>query len=321
MRYDVAIIGNDEAAVQVARTCVANGLQVGCFLPARHHSSWIMSRALQALVGELLVDMTSKRQRFLTARRSPGLLKRLLTKAVAAEVTRVADGLKEIGCEVSISDPLFVDERTLELVVRETALPIRSRYTVIATGVRYDVMQSDFGRKCFRPPMSLFRGQRLPHRLCVLGGGDFGAAVAALMSLFGIHTRLVARRDPESVFLELAYSAGVHIGHHPSEVGLTSDVQMLEEELTVVDCRRVIGFTDHLHLQATGIEPDENGQLWCAGNFETWCSGVFGVGEVVGFSSESALHPVIQAERVLERIRPSIPKPHLLEKVRSQSLT
>jgi hypothetical protein len=136
--------------------------------------------------------------------------------------------------------------------------------------------------------------------------------MAALFSLFGVETRLLANSDDSCAMLELAQAAGVLVTHKASEPGLNESNPFSGSNSDIVDCRRVAGFTNHLGLSGIGIEPDEHGQLWCADNLETWCPGVFGIGEVVGFSSEISNHPTEQSHRILNRITHRIRRPHFL---------
>ncbi len=191
---------------------------------------------------------------------------------------------------------------------------IKARHTVVGTGVRQTAMHRPLGLMPFHRPESLFNGAVLPKSVCIVGGGEFGAGLSALMSLFGVETRHVARDENASTMLQLAADTGVRVGFHPAEVGLPSmGTNSADQSTAVVDCRRSAGFTDHLSLDAINVEADENGKLWCGSGFETWCSGVFGIGDVVGFSSDTALRADLQAERIMSRITDMIPRPHFLD--------
>jgi hypothetical protein len=136
--------------------------------------------------------------------------------------------------------------------------------------------------------------------------------MAALFSLFGVQTRLVAGSEDSCALLELAEAAGVFVVQNPADLGLSEASIFSHRNTDIWDCRRVCGFTEHLGLPGIGVEPDEHGQLWCADNLETWCSGVFGIGEVVGFTSAASHHPTDQSHRILNRITHRIRRPHFL---------
>ena len=112
--------------------------------------------------------------------------------------------------------------------------------------------------------------------------------------------------------LELASAAGVSIGTCLTDIGCGDESSLFKGVADIVDCRRAVGFTEHLGLSSVGIETDEHGQLWCASNLETWSTGIFGIGDVVGFSSDVSKHPTDQAQRILNRITHRIRQPHFL---------
>jgi NAD(P) transhydrogenase len=323
MQFDLAIIGNDEAAFEMQCLAAQMGRRVVAILPESRHSSWIVGQALRKLVSNLLVDRSVSRQKMFASAGTPRLLQRLIARAVAAEVSEQIELLKELGVEVRLGESRF--EAGGKLFVSEGAfcrrVSVDARYTVIGTGVRQTAMHRPLGLVPFHRPESLFEGTELPESLCVVGGDATGAGLAALFSLFGVRARHVAREENESAMLELAMAAGVSIGFHPADVGLSATGSpSASVHADVVDCRRKVGFTKNLNLSAIGVEPDENGQLWCSASFETWCPGVFGVGEVVGFCPQSNLLASVQAERVMNRIVRAIPRPHFaMNRVRSNS--
>lgn len=61
MRYDVAVTGNDEAAIEIALAAAAADQRVVSVLPEVSHSSWMMVQALKRLTMELLTDRTPTR--------------------------------------------------------------------------------------------------------------------------------------------------------------------------------------------------------------------------------------------------------------------
>ena len=78
MRYDIAVVGNDEAALEMAFVAGSAGDRVAMAIPEQRHSSWMMENALRRLVSELSVDDTSVRRSLLRRSGSPRLLRRLL---------------------------------------------------------------------------------------------------------------------------------------------------------------------------------------------------------------------------------------------------
>lgn len=313
MSYDIAVIGNDEAAFEMSCLAAGSGKRTLAVLPETQHSEWLVAQALRRLISTLLVDHSTQRQQMFARKATPRLLHALITRAVAHEVRTQISSLETLGVDVVTGEAHFCSARTLAVAGAEADV-LRAGHIVIGTGVRRTAMHRPLGLRPFHRPETLLTGRHLPGSVCIVGGNDFGTGLGALISLFGVQTRIVARRDNTSVMLELASAAGVHIGHHPADVGLSHlDCQDPEPGSAIVDCRRSIGFTDRLNLYVINVEPDENGKLWCASNFETWCTGVFGIGDVVGFSPDTKLHPTVQAERIMNRILHSVPRPHLLQ--------
>ncbi len=313
MSYDIAVIGNDEAAFEVLCLAAGSGKRTVAILPESRHSAWLVGQAFRSLISDLLVDRTLQRKHLFAASGTPKLLRSLVSRAIANETEEHAVMLQNLGIEVLLGEARLDSKHELT-VAHGTQCQVNSmtsQHIVIGTGIRRTIMHRPLGLIPFHRPESLFHGRHLPTSVCIVGGGDFGIGLAALIALFGVDTKLVAREDNTSVILELAHAAGVKIGNHPADIGLQEfNSQFSELRSNVVDCRRAVGFTDHLNLNVINVEPDENGQLWCAGNFETWCSGVFGVGDVVGFSPSTALDPTIQAERIMNRIAHGMPQPH-----------
>ena len=316
MDYDVAVIGNDEAAFEMLCLSAASKRRTVAILPESRHSAWLVGQALRRLISNLLVDRTAQRKAMFAQAGTPRLLQALITRAIVDEVSEHVQMLENIGVDVMLGEARFIGSRDLQVSLgvtcsRET---VKARHLVIGTGVRRTAMHRPLGLMPFHRPESLLSGRQLPGTACIVGGGDVGAGLSALISLFGVQTRHVARHDNDSVMHELASAAGVQLGYHPTDVGLPQfGAPFTRLHADVVDCRRSVGFTDHLSLNAINVEPDENGQLWCASNFETWCGGVFGIGDVVGFSPDTALHPSVQAERIMSCMTRTVPRPHLMD--------
>lgn len=314
MRYDIAIMGNDEAALEMA--CVASGAgqRVAMALPEQRHSSWMVEQALRRLATELSVEFTPVRRALLRRSGTPRLLQRLLGGAINAETSEAIALFERLGVDVVPGESRFVTRNSFTVTsgVSFKRTVVCATNTVIGTGVRRSAVHRPLGLLPFRRVESVLEGHCLPESLIILGGEDFGAGFASLLSLFGVHTSLLARENSDGDLLELAEDSGVQIFFHPAELGLNSDGRVAPDNQQIVDCRRTVGFTEHLDLPAIGVEPDEHGQLWCAANLETWCPGVFGIGSVVGFSADSADHPAVQAERVMNRIQHRLRKPHFL---------
>ncbi len=316
MRYDISVIGNDEAAFEMLCLAAESGKHTVAVLPESSHSSWLVGMALKRLVSDLLVDQSISRCRLLARTGSPRLLRRLLAGAIAKETDDLICMLKRLNIHIRMGQPRFNNPHSVSIADGRTCdrSTLSAFHFIIGTGTRHTAMHRPLGLVALHRPETIFERNTLPQSICMLGGDSLGCGVAALFSLFGVRSRHVARNHRDSAMLELAKAAGVEIAFHSSEFQLTqSDGILSNSHADIVDCRRTIGFTDHLNLSAIGVEADENGQLWCSSDLETWCPGVFGIGEVVGFSADSTVHPSIQAERILHRISHQIPRPHFID--------
>ena len=313
MRYDISVIGNDEAAFEMLCLAAESGKHTAAVLPESRHSSWLIGMAFKRLIADLLVNRSMSRRRHFTRISSPRLLGRLLAKAIVEETNDLICTLERLNIHICMGQPRFNTRHCVSIIDGRTnsRSTLNACHFIIGTGTRFTVMYRPAGQVTLHRPEAIFGRNTLPQSICVLGGDSLGCGVAALFSLFGVRSSYVADNQQDSAMLELAKAAGVEIVCHPSEYRLAQFTEIpLDSHTDVVDCRRTIGFTDFLNLSAIGVETDENGQLWCSSGLETWCPGVFGIGQVVGFSPDSAVGPSIQAERIMHRISRHIPDPH-----------
>ena len=316
MQYDITVIGNDEAAFEMLCLAARAGQRTAAVLPESSHSSWLVSLALKRLVSDLLVDQCIDRRQLLKRTGSPRLLRRLLAGAIVEETVEFTRMLDRLNVDVRLGQPRFINSHSIAIADGRTCeqSTLSSRHVIIGTGTRHTAMRRSPGPAGLHRPETMFEGNSLPQSLCMLGGDDFGCGIAALFSVFGVRSRHVARDNQDRAMLELAQAAGVDITFQPSGPGLIQAVEVLSDShADVVDCRQSIGFTEHLNLSAIDVQADENGQLWCSDGLETWCPGVFGIGDVVGFSADSDVHPSVQAERIQQQISHQIPQPQLLD--------
>ena len=318
MKYELAVIGNDEAAFEMLNLAAVSGRRSVAVIPDIRHSGWLVSQALRRLNSDLLVDRTVPRRNVFARAARPRLLQSLLTRSIASELREHIGMLQSLGVDVRIGEARIdapADHDGALSVYCQSARLVAD-HVVIATGVRRTALPATSGIERNRDPEWLLAGRRLPRSVSFLGGGDLSAGLAGLLSLFGVETGLIVREENDSVMHELAASAGVEIIHKSTETTSSSEKPGRRPAVdTIVDCRRIVGFTDHLNLKSVNVEPDENGQLWCAGNLETWCPGLFGAGAVVGFSPDSTLPSTVQAERIMGRISRRIPRPHILSRL------
>ncbi len=314
MRYELAVLGNDAAAFEMVNAAARDGLRVLMVIPEHRHSSWICTQAMRRVVTSMLADGFCVRERLQQRIATPGLLARLLKSAIVDELTELTS-----QCDSTLVDVVFGESRIVEpgcLAVHSQASGAmtlhESRAMVIGSGIRWACSHSPFGVLPGRGPESLLSGTRLPSQVTILGGHSFGLGLASLLSKVGVAATVVGDVDRDDVGYELALSSGVST---ISDEYADDCPPMESRGNAVIDCQRPIGLTAHLNLRANGVEPDENGRLWCDENLQTWGRGIYGIGEVVGFSTRCGLSLNEQASSILGHLR--CDRTGVLKRVRS----
>jgi len=314
MRYDIAVIGNDEAAMELSCMAGSLGKRVLAILPEQRHSEWMIGIALRRLVEQLLNDGTGSRLPSSVRRCSPGLVKRLLTNALTSEIMDYMAILERLGVDVRVGEARLLSRNSVMITsgMDCSRAVLNADNVVVGCGTRRTATHRPLGLIPSSRPESLLSGAMFPDAVTILGGDQLGAGFSALLSLVGVESRLITDGHADCAMQELAIAAGVRIiddGNGDEYVRKQSRSGRSDE---VLDFRRSVGFTEHLGLADVGVEPDELGRLWCASSLETWCSGIFGIGDVVGFSADISRHPTDQARRILNRISHRIRRPHFL---------
>jgi hypothetical protein len=116
----------------------------------------------------------------------------------------------------------------------------------------------------------------------------------------GVAATIVGNVDRDDAGFELAVSSGVSFFRED----ITDDgLPPVVSNSMIIDCQRAIGLTAHLNLRTIGVEPDENGRLWCDENLQTWGRGIYGIGDVVGFSTRCGSSVNDQANSILMHLR------------------
>lgn len=321
MVYDLVIIGNDEAGIESALVAAESGKSVAVVMPEIRHSPWVISETLQQLIKELIADGDSQRRRLYAEAATPKLMNRLLIRHLADQVMNLADRVRRFGGRVYFGEAAFTSPTTIRIVSAESdsVIEVRAGAFIIATGVF--VSRSNLtggGTNCsFEGILGM---QELPKQLTVTGGGDFGAAIAAYFSIFGVPTTLWRDESSPSAACELAQECGVRIRHSDVTEPHYSDGSVshgCDDDTVILNCGRMTGHTSALNLEVVGVETDERGRLWCNDTFETWCRGIFGAGDVVGFSRSGVLTASEQAALLIARLDSCIPEPHFHMRNRS----
>ena len=322
MSYQLAILGNDEPAIETALLAARQGLRVAAVLPRQRHSAWFLAQALRRLTLELSVALSRPQRNRLKLHASPSLLRRLLSRAIATERADQMAELRSAGVDVILGEASFFSRGWIRVSPGngqpDSLLP--SEASVIAVGVRRTLLAPSLRHRGVAGPEQFFQAPKLPATVRIVGGDEFGIALGALASVCGIPTEFLHCRSESSAILELALESGARLVNAPdprlnpdhihSAASAATGCDTNPAETLILDCRRAVGFTGHLRLDTLGIQPDENGLLWCSSSLETWCPGVFGAGDAVGFSPAAFQNPTQQSHRIVDAILHPAPSRH-----------
>jgi NAD(P) transhydrogenase len=178
---------------------------------------------------------------------------------------------------------------------------------VIATGTRPARPPTvDFDDKAIFDSDGLFKMERIPGSLVVVGGGVVGIEYASIFAALGTKVTLVDMRRRILDFCDDEIIEGLQ--HHLRELGLTfrlgeevTAVKSLEEGALVelasekrIAAEAVLysagreGATDQLDLARAGLEADERGRIKVGENCRTAVEHIYAVGDVIGFPNLAA---------------------------------
>lgn len=301
MQYDLTILGNDEAAFETALAANDQGLKTLVVVSDTAISAWQKTRALQHVASELMAESFdghhSLQHRSLAAK---------YEAALKTELQEFNTSLRTVGIDVLNAIAEFESAKALTLTFPDFTRPvtINSHNVVVATGVQRTAFPFSDQRDQLDAADAILSSETPPQYARIIGGGDFGAALAACLQLSGVATQLISRIQHDSATLELASGCGVDIADHPDDFNNSEayNKEANDNGQQVIDCRGRRGLTQGLKLGTIAVEADEHGQLWCGRHFETWCRGVYGAGDVVGFSPDRTTPVATQAEMIIRRI-------------------
>ncbi|MEZ6116790.1 MAG: Si-specific NAD(P)(+) transhydrogenase [Pirellulaceae bacterium] len=199
----------------------------------------------------------------------------------------------------------FVDKNTLEVEQPDGAIQqLTGNSIVIATGSRpFRPNDVDFSHpRIFDSDKILAMGYT-PKSITIYGAGVIGCEYASMFRNLGIKINLINTRDQLLEFLDdeiidaLSYhmrDTGVVIRHREVYdkitgredgvvVSLKSGKQLKSDVFLWANGRT--GNSDDLGLEKIGAVPNKRGQLKVNEFFQTECSNVYAVGDVIGFPS------------------------------------
>ncbi len=299
MNCDLLVVGNDEAAVELALQAGLDGHGVISALPVQSHSAWIVRETLRTMTTQLAADFPVARRNQLRRCRETRFVLSLLKRALSREQLLQQQRLLDAGVRVLHGEIQCAGNGLFRIFTPggRKPLPLRAQSCVVATGIRCGSALAYDGLD------RLFSELWLPEQLQIAAGCGVGIGLASLYQLFGVSTELIACVDESDAMLEFASETGVGVVHCSEFEERPFSRSRHESAGMRIDCRRQMGFTDHLQLQQAGVIPDDRGRLWCNDVFETWCEGIYAAGDVIGFSGRVNAPLVDQVRIILSALR------------------
>lgn len=316
--YDLVVIGSgpggQKAAIAAAKlgksvAVIERGLMLGGVCV---NTGTIPSKTLR----EAVVYLTGMSQRELYGasyrvkeKITPADLLARTQHVIGREIDVVRSQLLRNRVELYVGHARFVDAHTLQVEdpSRAESVSVSGRNVVIATGtkplrpsgVEFDdsrVLDSD----------GILDLKTIPTSMVVVGAGVIGIEYASMFAALGTKVTVVEKRptmldfcDPEIVealrfhLRDLAVTfrfgeevTGVDVGSTGTLTTLASGKQIPAETVMYSAGRQ--GQTEHLNLEAAGLEADARGRIFVDDDYQTKVDHIYAVGDVIGFPALAA---------------------------------
>ncbi|TQR85651.1 Si-specific NAD(P)(+) transhydrogenase [Mycobacterium hodleri] len=316
--YDLVVIGSgpggQKAAIAAAKlgksvAVIERGLMLGGVCV---NTGTIPSKTLR----EAVVYLTGMSQRELYGasyrvkeKITPADLLARTQHVIGREIDVVRSQLMRNRVELYVGHARFVDAHTVQVEdpSRAESVAVSGRNIVIATGtkplrpsgVEFDdsrVLDSD----------GILDLKTIPTSMVVVGAGVIGIEYASMFAALGTKVTVVEKRptmldfcDPEIVealrfhLRDLAVTfrfgeevTGVDVGSTGTLTTLASGKQIPAETVMYSAGRQ--GQTEHLNLEAAGLEADARGRIFVDDDYQTKVDHIYAVGDVIGFPALAA---------------------------------
>jgi len=316
--YDLVVIGSgpggQKAAIAAAKlgksvAVIERGLMLGGVCV---NTGTIPSKTLR----EAVVYLTGMSQRELYGasyrvkeKITPADLLARTQHVIGREIDVVRSQLMRNRVELYVGHARFVDAHTVHVEdpSRAESVSVSGRNIVIATGtkplrpsgVEFDdsrVLDSD----------GILDLKTIPTSMVVVGAGVIGIEYASMFAALGTKVTVVEKRptmldfcDPEIVealrfhLRDLAVTfrfgeevTGVDVGSTGTLTTLASGKQIPAETVMYSAGRQ--GQTEHLNLEAAGLEADARGRIFVDDDYQTKVDHIYAVGDVIGFPALAA---------------------------------
>jgi NAD(P) transhydrogenase len=313
LEVDLVVIGagpaGQKGAIQGAKAGkkVAVIDRLGLLGGASLHQGTIPSKALRSAILDLSGFMQSTyygdRQRTMGEITMSDLTARI-QKVIEDSCQQLDEQCASNDIEVvygsaRLQDPHVVEALDVEGKVKAR---IRADKILIATGSRpRHPIEIPPNRDLFLDSDQVFRMDRLPESLVVLGGGVIGCEYATMFAALGVEVTLVERR--KSILRMLDSEIGSHFTDYIQEMNIRlmlgrgidelrpddkgqaqvvfSDGETLEADRLFYSMGR-IGNLEGLGLEEIGVEIDSLGNISVNPLFQTSCANIYAAGDVIG---------------------------------------
>lgn len=233
-------------------------------------------------------------------------LRSFMERVIADENEVLAQQCEANGVAAAFGSARFTDPHTVEVTDQQGQVShvIKAEHFLIATGStpRHPLALPPDSADVFLDSDDIFRMNKIPESLIVLGGGIIGSEYATMFAALGVKVTLVDRRDDllrmldgeiQSVFADyiseipdLEVRLGLGIDElQRSDTGAVIKLKdgkgQLEAETVFYSMGRIAN-VDGLQLDQAGVELDELGNITVNPLFQTSTGHIYAAGDVIG---------------------------------------
>lgn len=316
--YDLVVIGSgpggQKAAIAAAKlgksvAVIERGLMLGGVCV---NTGTIPSKTLR----EAVVYLTGMSQRELYGasyrvkdKITPADLLARTQHVIGKEIDVVRSQLMRNRVELYVGHARFTDEHTVavEDPNRAESVSVRGSNIVIATGTKpLRPAGVEFDESRVLDSDGILDLKNIPTSMVVVGAGVIGIEYASMFAALGTKVTVVEKRptmldfcDPEIVealrfhLRDLAVTfrfgeevTAVDVGASGTVTTLASGKQIPADTVMYSAGRQ--GQTEHLDLEAAGLEADGRGRIFVDDEFRTKVDHIYAVGDVIGFPALAA---------------------------------
>jgi NAD(P) transhydrogenase len=317
-QYDLVVIGSgpggQKAAIAAAKlgksvAVIERGLMLGGVCV---NTGTIPSKTLR----EAVVYLTGMSQRELYGasyrvkeKITPADLLARTQHVIGKEIDVVRSQLMRNRVELYVGHARFLDAHTVQVEdpSRAESISVTGSKIVIATGTKpLRPTGVEFDESRVLDSDGILDLKTIPTSMVVVGAGVIGIEYASMFAALGTKVTVVEKRptmldfcDPEIVealrfhLRDLAVTfrfgeevTAVDVGSSGTVTTLASGKQIPAETVMYSAGRQ--GQTEHLDLEAAGLEADNRGRIFVDDNYQTKVDHIYAVGDVIGFPALAA---------------------------------